>query len=292
MSQYPLVSIIFPNFNGGKEPLECLASIQKLNYPNSKIEVIVVDNNSTDGSDIIIRKKFPGVKLLKNKTNLGFAKAINQGIKKSQGQYILITNDDIVFEKKSLKIMVEYALNNLQIGALGGKIFLKSKPKKIISAGFMINKWTGKIYMAKNPSQLKKPDWVQGCCMMIPKKVINKVGLLDEDFTHLFEDMDYCLRVKYAGFQVVYLPDVHVWHGESLTADKNTREKYYQWYKNKFRFMFKNMSMINILSISFMQVFIITPYRLLVLRDGRFSPFLKGFIWNIKNLKQTLSARV
>ena len=120
---YPKVSIIFPNFNGGNEPLECLASIQKLNYLKEKIETIVIDNGSSDGSDIEIKKRFPKVKLIKNKSNLGFAKAINKGINKATGNFIFVTNDDLVFEKNSLKKLIEYARLHDEIGVIGGKIF-------------------------------------------------------------------------------------------------------------------------------------------------------------------------
>ncbi|MBI2595331.1 glycosyltransferase family 2 protein [Candidatus Daviesbacteria bacterium] len=288
----PKISIIFPNFNGGKEPLDCLKSIKNLNYPKSQLEVIVIDNNSTDGSDLKIKIKFPKVKLIKNKTNLGFAKAINQGIKKSTGQYILITNDDVVFGKDSFKIMTDYLKQNPEVGVLGGKIFLKSNPKKIISAGFMFNRWTGQIYMAKNPDQSKEPDWVQGCCMMVPKKVINKIGLVDEGFSLIyFEDIDFCFRARESGFQVTCLPEAKFWHGNTVTMNKNKPEKYYQWYKNKFRFILKHMPPANIINILLIQIFLVMPFNVIHFKEGRLVPLLKGFFWNILNLKKTLNAR-
>src|SRR3989338_8497856 len=140
MITYPKVSIIFPNYNGGSEPLECIKSIKNLSYLKDKIEIIVIEN----------------------KENAGFAKAINQGIKGSSGDYIFITNDDIVFEKNSLRNMIEYMEKNPTVGITGGKIFLKSSPKKIISCGFMMNRWNGNIFRAPYPDKIKEPDWVQG----------------------------------------------------------------------------------------------------------------------------------
>src|SRR4030042_4827442 len=101
---YPMISIIFPNYNGGQNPLECLSSIEKLNYPKSKLETIIVDNHSTDESITKIKKQYLWVKIIELKKNLGFAGGINKGIKKANGTYLFITNDDILFEKNSLKI--------------------------------------------------------------------------------------------------------------------------------------------------------------------------------------------
>lgn len=291
MITYPKVSIIFPNYNGGKEPLECLSSVYKLSYPMDKIEVIVIDSNSTDGSDLMIKRKFPQVELIKMKENVGFARAINQGIKQSNGDYIFITNDDIVFEKNSLKNMIEYMEKNPIVGITGGKIFLKSNPKKIVSCGYMMNIWTGKVYPANQPNSIKEPNWVQGCAMLIPKIALKKMGLLDTGFSHYFEDFDICLRAKKSGFSVHYLPNAIFWHGEATTGNKDKKNKYYQWYKNKIRFVIKNLPFLNTVSVLLIQLLIIAPYRAIILRDGRFFPFVKGFFWNIIHLPQTLEAR-
>lgn len=295
---YPKVSIIFPNYNGGSEPLECIKSINNLSYPKDKIEIVVIDNNSTDESlnkikDQKSKIKAAGqtIKIIENKENVGFSRAINQGIKRSSGDYIFITNDDIVFEKSSIKSMIEHMEKNPAVGITGGKIFLKSSPKKIISCGFMMNRWNGNIFRAPDPSRIKEPDWIQGCAMMIPKTALKKLELLDSGFSHYFEDFDICLRAKKSGFSVHYLPNAIFWHGEATTGNKNKKNKYYQWYKNKIRFVIKSLPFINVLSILLFQVLIVTPYRTLFLQDGRFFPFLKGFFWNIIHLPQTLEAR-
>jgi len=292
MKSLPLVSIIFPNYNGGMQPVDCISSIKKLNYPKDKIEIIVIDNHSTDGSLEQLKVKSSKLKvegrrlkILGNKENVGFAKAINQGIKQSNGEYIFIGNDDIVFEKDSVKNLVAYALINPNVGILGGKIFSKNKPSKVISCGYMMNKWTGNIYPSSNPNVIREPDWIQGCAMLVRKSLFDQIGIFDENFSLIyFEDFDFCLRAKKAGYTIIYLPSAHFWHGQSKTMDKDLQRKYYQWYKNKVRFIIKNLPIFNILSILLIQFFIITPYRALVLKDGRFIPFLKGLFWNIKNI--------
>lgn len=291
MDLLPKVSIIFPNYNGGKEPLECLSSIRKLNYPNGAIEIIVIDNHSTDSSDLAIKKKFKEVKLIQNKNNSGFAKAINQGLKIARGSYIFIGNDDIVFEKNSLLDLINYSLSHPDVGVLGGKIFFKNPKNKICSTGYMMNKWTGNVYASPNPNIIKEPDWVQGCALLIPKRVFTKVGLYDSGYFLSFDDYDLCQRVKNAGFKVVYYPHAVFWHGESLTVDKNPSFKYFHWYKSKIRFIIKHLPPVNIASIMFIQLLFITPARAIILQDGRFVPFLKGFIWNLAHLNKTLRAR-
>ncbi len=291
LEKFPTISIVFPNYNGGNEPLECLQSVRKLNYPKSKIEVIIIDNNSSDGSDLEIKKHFPKVNLIKNKQNLGFAKAVNMGIKKSKGSYIFIGNDDLVLEKNSLKKMVEFMFKNPRVGVLGGKIFYKSSPKKICSAGYFINHWTGNVYKSKNHNQIYQPDWVQGCAILVPKAVFNQIGLLDENFVLLFDDFDLCTRARKKGFKIFYLPEAIFWHGESVTVDRNKSFKYFHWYKSKFYFLIKHYPLLNLLSIFLLQILIITPYRAIFLQDGRLSPFLKGLSWNIMNLPKTIVAR-
>ncbi|OGD85842.1 hypothetical protein A2164_00245 [Candidatus Curtissbacteria bacterium RBG_13_35_7] len=291
MKPYPKITIIFPNYNGGNEPIECLKSIKKLSYPQKNLEVIIVDNDSKDGSKEEIEKKFPEVYLIKNSKNLGFAKAINQGIKRANGKLIFVANDDLVFEKNSLKILVDYLLQNSQIGIMGGKIFSKHKPAKITSAGYQMNRWTGKINISKNYQKIKEPDWIQGCAILINKKVFQNIGYFDENFTHFFEDFDFCFHAKKAKFKVIYLPRAVFWHGESITANKNKPLKYFNWYKSKILFLIKNLPIVNILSILTVQILLITPYRALILRDGRFKPFLKALIWNLKNAKTALKIR-
>lgn len=288
--KYPKVTIIFPNYNGGQEPLDCLQSIKNLAYPKDKIETIVIDNNSTDGSFEAIKKEFKSTKLIKNTKNLGFAKAINQGILKSKTPFLFITNDDIVFEKNSLKNLITFARLDKKAGILSGKIYLKSDKKKLSADGYKINKWTGNITIYNQPQKIKEPEWVPGCAMLIKKVLVAKIGLFDTDFSHSFEDVDYCLRARLANFKVVYVPTAKFWHGDGKTSNKNLKLKHYHWYQGKLRYTLKNLPLINALSIFMFQSAII-PFKTIYNRDYRLIPYLKAIIWNVKNLRKTLSYR-
>ena len=291
MHNLPKVSIIFPNHNGGREPLECLASIMRLAYPRKSIEIIVVDNNSTDESDAKLTKKYPFIKLIKLKSNMGFAKAINVGITHSSSQYILIANDDILFEKHSVRNLIDYIGKHSDVGIIGGKIFSKTIPRALTSAGNKLNLWTGAVSIPTNTKLASETDWIQGCALLVRKKVLNQIGLLDEDFSHFFEDVDFCMRAKYAKWKVVYLPSARFWHGGSTTANKNVSRKYTSWYQNKIRFILKHLSISNVISMLFIQIVVVMPYRTFILRDSRLLPFLEGVTWNLQHLFDTLKAR-
>lgn len=280
MNKLPSVSIIFPNYNGRDNPLNCIKSINNLNYPKNKIETIVVDNGSTDGSLARLMKnaeKNLKLSLIQNKTNLGFAKAINQGVKKSKGELILITNDDVLFDTQSLDKLVDYYIKNNSVGVVG-------------AFGYKLNSWTGHIYPVRS-KKTEEPDWVQGSVLLVSKKLYNESGRFDEEYSHFFEDLDLCFRLKSGGKRIVSISNTKIIHLESRTADKNKPRKYYHWYRNKFRFIIKNMPLPNLVIIFIIQLFIITPYRAIMLRDGRFVPFIKGLFWNIKNFNHTLEAR-
>lgn len=292
MKYYPGVTIVFPNYNGGNEPLECLESIKKLKYPQKKIEVIVVDNGSSDGSPDVIAKKFPWVKLIKLKKNLGFIQAVNLGLKQVKSPYIFIGNDDLVFFSGSLTTLVQYLKTHRDVGVIGGKIYYKNSPTEVASAGYLLNRLTGHIYSPINSHTVFEPDWIQGCALLTRKTVISKIGLLDERFGLIyFEDTDFCFRIKKTGYKIVYLPQAEFLHGVTTTMNKNLPTKYYEWYKNKVRFVIKHLSFLHILSILSLHFFIFMPYRLFFLRDGRYLPFLKGFLWNIIHIRETLTAR-
>lgn len=291
MNKFPKISIIFPNFNGGKEPLECLKSVTKTDYPKSKLEIMVIDNASSDGSNRKIKKSFPEVSLLQQTENLGFAKAVNLGIKKSTGEFLLITNDDILIDRNGIKKLVNYAQNHPETGCLTGKIFSKQHPDNLAVGGCKFNYISGNINLFYKPDITHEPDWAAGCAMFIPRQVLNLTGLFDTAFPHFFEDFDLCLRIRKSGYKIIYLPDVIFWHGQSTTGNRNKPDKYYKWYQSKIRFMLKNLHWLNFILMMTLQLFLVIPYRTLVLKDGRLIPFLRAVWWNLYNLPESLSAR-
>jgi len=216
-------SIVIVNYNTKDFLKQCLRLI-------ISHEVIVVDNGSTNGSVEMMREEYSQLKLIVNKKNLGFAKAVNQGIRASQGEYILVLNSDIEVKGNALEKMTEFVKKHPEVGVVGGR--LVNPDGRIQGSCFhrltLINAikefWLGqKRAFEKYAPKTGKPteiDAVVGACMLIPRKVINKVGYFDERYFLYFEDLDYCRRVKKVGFKIFYLPDAEFIHHHGASAKK------------------------------------------------------------------------
>lgn len=293
----PLVSIIIPIHNGKEDTLKCLKSLARLSYPKRNLEIIVVDNVSSDGSVEAIEKyghKLPSIKIITNRTNLGFARAVNQGIKKSTGDFIFVINNDIVFDKNFLSTLADYLSDNPRVGIVGGKIYYSKPKNKLLYQGLKFNPWTGQIIKQTEPSKLKETEWVQGCAMLVNSSVIEKIGVFDPGFFFSFEDADYCLRAKKAGFDIIYNPKAVGWHKESASIDRfGIRRKAEELYKAKWRYIFKNSAIPQIFTSTLIQFLVIAPTRKLVIKQPPFfvRPMLSGFFYNLKQLPLIIKLR-
>lgn len=224
------LSIIIVNWNTAPFLIRCLHSIyettKKVNF-----EIFVVDNGSKDNSVEVVRNEFPKVKLIVNEKNKGFPKANNQAIKISQGEYILLLNPDTVVRKNTIDGCVEYLREHSDVGALGVKIYnpngiinlhcarrfptlvrlfwetsLLNKifPKSKYFSSILLNHWD------HNDSQ--EIERISGVFMMVPKRVFDDVGLLDENQFMYAEDTDLCFRIRKYGLKVYYFADYSIIH--------------------------------------------------------------------------------
>ena len=274
------VSIIIPNYNGGQFLINCLKSIYTL-HPSYPPEVIIVDNASIDGSQTKAKKKFPQIKLIQFQKNQGFSKAVNKGIRKAKGDFIFILNNDTLLEKGCLKELVKTFEKDNKIGIVGGKII---NPKgKFDLPGFKLNPYLGfMIYDSKNRNQEREIDWVSGSAMMVKKEVFEKIGLLDEKFFFYFEDTDFCLRAKRAGFKIYYQPKAKIIHLGGVSSQKvDQAQLNLYWYRGKFRCILKNSTPAQIFSSLFVQA-IVFPYKAWFKRDGTGLTQIKGLLWALK----------
>ena len=223
------LSVIIVNWNTTKLLEDCLRSIFNFTKDIS-FEVIVVDNGSKDGSQAMVKKKFPQVKLISNSNNLGFAKANNQGIKMAKGEYVLLLNSDTYLIENSFKKLVEKTNEFDELGALG-PLLLNEDRSIQQSVGFFphlpqVFWWmtfiddlpggtTLKPYHVDHDSFYKSKhevDWVTGAAFLIPKKVIVTVGMLDEKIFMYGEDFEWCFRIKKTGFKVYFSPAAKIVH--------------------------------------------------------------------------------
>lgn len=247
------VYIIILNWNGEDNTIECLNSLKEINYNNYKI--VVVDNGSAGGSVFEIKKRFPEVEMIENKINLGFAGGNNIGIKyaiSNRADYILLINNDTTVEKDFLNKLVEAGESDKSIGLVGSKICFYSEPNRIWFAG-------GKVNWIKNKGthigwgeidngqydKIKEAGYLTGCCLLIKKEVINKVGVLPEDYFLYYEDLDFSLRVKNFGYKCVYVYKSKIYHKVSKSTKPGSPEYIYYHTRNGLVLAKRNGSLLS-----------------------------------------------
>ena len=224
------LSISIVNYNNKECLRNCLDSIYS-HAPETSFEIIVVDNGSFDGSVEIVKEAFPSVNIIKNPENRGFVKANNQGIEACRGKYVLSLNNDTIIRDGTLGGLVGFMQEHPDVGVCGPKVlnrdgtlqhqcrrsfptissslfyFLKLHrlfPRSEHLGRYLMTHWEG--------DDAAEVDSVSGCCMMVRREVIEKVGILDEDYIMYGDDLDWCYRIKQAGWKVCYVPDVHIVH--------------------------------------------------------------------------------
>ena len=255
---YPKVSIIILNWNGLEDTIECLESLEKVTYPNFK--VVVVDNGSKGDDVQVLKEKFGHyIHLVCNDKNYGFAGGSNIGIRyaldKLNPGYLLLLNNDTVVDPGFLTQMIKVAEADLTIGIAGVKVYSYDSAQWLQSVWGKINFWKGHAEVIPSVisgrirsreidqgqyDQIKEVDWVTGCCFLLKKDAIEKVGLFDEGYFSFWEELDYCLRAKKAGYKTVFIPKGKVWHKLLRSAEKVPGLAEYYSVRNRFRFMRKH----------------------------------------------------
>lgn len=222
------VSIIIVSYNNCELTRQCLKSVYN-NSTSAPFEVFVVDNASTDASVEMVTSEFPEVYLIANDKNVGYAAANNLAIKQAKGEYILLLNNDAELTEGSLDKLLAYLDNNNQVGVVGPAVILDNyKPEPFslswpscIKEFFHANPVFKNIIIPfsflfhKTNKVLEQPlmvDYVTGACFLIKKTVIDEVGFMDENYFIYVEEVDWCYRIYQSGWQVHYLPSVHVFH--------------------------------------------------------------------------------
>lgn len=253
-----LIAIVVLNFNKKNDILDCLKSIFNLEYP--EIEVIVVDNGSTDGSSEAIKSEYPDVHLVESKKNLGVAGGRNVGIKYADQnfnyKYLLFLDDDIVVDKKALTEMVCSFYKDKNIGIVAPKCLMSKTPGVIGYAGGMsVNLFSGKITNIgggeKDEGQFDKPGFISSCggLCLISRELINQVGIFDEKFNpYGWEDVDLSLRARQKGFKIFYNHKAVIYHkGGKKGRGKAINEYEYSKSKNYFYLIKKHSNLFQLL---------------------------------------------
>lgn len=212
---FPKTSIIVLNYNGKKFLKDCFESISRLNYPKNKIELIIVDNNSSDDSVPYMKKNFPYVKIIKNDTNLGYV-GNNAGIKHAKGGFIALLNNDTKVDKNWLTELIKVITSNDSIGAVGSKVlFMDGRIQSVGHQEYPNFYWGDKGFLEHDEGQYQKIQEVPsicGCSVLYRKKCLNDVGLFDEDFFIYLEDVELSIKCRKKGWKLLYVPRSIVYH--------------------------------------------------------------------------------
>jgi len=231
ITDYPLISIAIVNLNGKDYLKDCLSSIGDLDYPADRIETIVVDNGSSDGSIKLLKSGFPSVKIIKNGKNLGFARANNQAAENAKGEYIAFLNNDTKVDSQWLTELLRPIYGSSEVAASGSKV-LSFDGKSLDFVGGMIN-FEGKGFQIDYGKDTAKDNhdmnaflpFVNGGAMMINRKVFLDCGGFDEDFFAYYEDVDLGWRLWVLGYKVVFAPGSIVYHHHHGTSKIFSEDK-------------------------------------------------------------------
>lgn len=224
------LSVVIVNWNVRDLLRGCLRSL----YDGTQgltFEIFVVDNGSADGSSEMVRREFPYVHLIPNAVNVGFARASNQAIRRSRGRYILLLNPDTSTLHNAVTKMVQLMDEHPEVGAVGPKILTQDGqidlrcarrfpslgselwektglaarfPHSRLFASYLMGHW--------DHQQGREVELLTGACLMVRREVIDQVGPLDGDFFLYGEDMDWCYRMRRAGWKICYYPDAAITH--------------------------------------------------------------------------------
>ncbi|MEK7533862.1 MAG: glycosyltransferase family 2 protein [Patescibacteria group bacterium] len=297
------VSIVVLNWNGKKFLKNCLDSLTQLTYP--QVEIIVVDNNSSDGSCEFIKTNYQKVILIENKENYGFAKGNNIGFKAATGSYILILNNDTIVTPNLLGPLITDFEDNPKIACLQPQIRLFKNKQLLDGVGAFLT-LTGFLYHFGylkdriDPKYNKKMKIfsAKGACMLLRRKAIEKVGLFDEDFFIFFEETDLCFRLWLAGYSVMYEPESIIYHlggGDTTSSNSYQHEKrVYMSFRNMLCCYLKNFGTYNLFMVMPMFIFtqtILCLYYLITLKINLVKVIIKAYYWNICNLSSTIKKR-
>jgi len=248
---YPSVYAVTLNWNGKEDTIECIRSLKKLDYP--RLEIVVVDNGSTDGSVPAFKATYPDITIIENGRNLGYAEGFNAGARyavEEGADYFLILNNDTVVDPDMLKELVRVAEQDTRIGFVSGKVYFYNDPNRLQTIGamsdpvFLVGEGLGYGELDEGQyDEVREFDFVDDVFLLVRSAVFDQVGGYDPTFFLMYEETDWCVRVRRAGFKIVYTPRAKIWHKgnrDPLTGVSTTHQFYRA--RNQIPFVYRNSS--------------------------------------------------
>ena len=218
----PKVAVVILNWNNYRDTRECLTSLEQLDH--AEYGVIVVDNGSTDGSATRLEDEFAQHEFIRNRKNLGFAAGSNVGIRyalKRGADYVLLLNNDATVSPNLVTEMLKIAEEDPKTGLIGGRIY-RYGTDEIHHAGGKVVTWgaTARSFRGQEGAyvDVRNVGFIIGCLMLIRAKMIEQIGLLDENYFFGGEDVEYCWRARKAGWDIKVNPKAEIWHKVSASA--------------------------------------------------------------------------
>nr|WP_319374366.1 glycosyltransferase family 2 protein [uncultured Methanobacterium sp.] len=290
------LTVIIPNYNGKPFLKECFESLNNQNYP---FEVIVIDNASLDGSVDYIKENYPEFILIENHENLGFAGAVNQGIKASSSEYIFLLNNDVQLEGETISNLLKCIKKDENIFAVSSKMIQYHDPTKMDDAGdeYALMGWTRRVGYGKSPDKYIMEREIFSACAgaaIYRRRILEEIGYFDENFFAYMEDVDISYRAKINGYKCLYCPKAVVYHiGSGTSGSKYNEFKIKLAARNNVYVPYKNMPWPQLM---FNSVFLIIGFfikYLFFLRQGHSNVYLEGLkesfgsLGNIEKVKYT-----
>jgi hypothetical protein len=250
------LSIVILNWNVRDLLRQCLKSVYTVRSMLST-EVIVVDNASSDDSVAMVRAEFPDVRLMVNAANRGYTGGNNDGIAASTGRYVLILNPDTQVIGDALSTLVTYAEAHPDVGVVApqllnpdGSVQPSRRRFPTLTTALFESTWLQSIaprgvlrdyYMLdRSDDETLQVDWAVGACLLVRREVIDQVGPLDEGFFMYSEELDWCRRIKQAGWKIVYLPKAQVIHHMGKSSEQVVAQRHIYFQTSKVRYFRKH----------------------------------------------------
>lgn len=262
------LAIIIVSWNTREILRRCLQSVFA-SQTSKKFKVWVVDNGSTDGSVQMIKEFFPQSQIISNDDNVGFAHANNQAIKDSSGEYVMLLNPDTVVEKDVFEALVNFLEKHPDIGAVGprllnpdGTLQESAYPKPTLAREFWRLFHLDRFYCYAEYSMdkwsltvAKEVDVLMGACLLIRRKVLDQVGLLDDNFFVYSEEVDLCTRIRDYGWRISWVPTAVVVHLGGQSTRQIQQEMFLQLYQGKIQYFRKHHTLFEVWLYKFILFF-------------------------------------
>ena len=270
------LSIIIVNWNTRDLLSDCLSSIYEPAL-DIDFEVLVVDNDSSDGSQAMINNQFPEVKLTANSNNPGFAIGNNQALRVCSGEYVLLLNPDTIVKSGAIEKLVKFLDDFPEAGAAGarllnldGSLQRSAFPKPTLFREFWrLFHLDGLMYIAKYPmnrwslNQAREVDILKGACLLIRRIALNQVGLFDEEYFMYSEEFDLCTRLTQSGWHLYWIPSAEVIHFGGQSTRQVAEEMFLRLYEGKIMYFRKHQSNLAVMVYKFI-LYIATLVRLML----------------------------